>query len=184
MNCPSCKIVALQTTQLEENLPALNCSECRGHWVQGAAYWKWLEVHGANLPEREGDGADEINVAETSEVKSCPECRRFMVKYLVGHGMAFSLDQCAACKGVWFDTNEWETLASRNLHDDIHGIMTAPWQAQAVKEKTRRRLEEIYTSKYGPQDYAEIKRVRSWLDAHPRKHELLAYLTDADPLHI
>lgn len=183
MNCPSCKTPVLRPRQLEENLEAFNCPQCNGHWIQGLEYWKWLELHGENLPERE-NAEGEIVVSETKEIKNCPECKRFMVKYLVGHGVAFSLDQCSACKGLWFDTNEWEALVGRNLHDDIHAVMTAPWQAEAVKQQTRRRLEQIYTAKYGAEDYAEIKRIRRWLDAHPRKYELLAYLTDADPLAV
>ncbi len=42
-------------------------------------------------------------------------------------------------------------------------------------------MEQIYISRFGADDYAEIKRVRIWLDANHNKQHLLAYLTDLDP---
>jgi hypothetical protein len=45
-------------------------------------------------------------------------------------------------------------------------------------------LEEIYLSRFGADDYAEITRIRAWLQAHPKRPELLAYLTDKDPFAV
>lgn len=181
MNCPVCKTTELTPGKLEAKLPAFNCANCRGKWIQGAAYWKWLEEHGENLPEREVP-TDDLPLSETLEPLDCPECQWRMVKYRVGHGTGFSLDHCHSCKGLWFDRNEWEVLKKRNLHDDINSILTAFWQAEALKEDRKKRLERINTNKFGADDYAEIKRIRAWLDGHPKKQELLAYLTDENPL--
>jgi Zn-finger nucleic acid-binding protein len=117
-------------------------------------------------------------------MKPCPECAFTMFKYRVGHGLEFHLDQCMGCKGIWFDKDEWETLRARNLHDDLHALFTAPWQAKASREDRKRRLEQMYIRKFGAEDYAEIKKVRGWLAEHEHKHELLAYLTDPDPLNV
>ncbi|MGH9901514.1 MAG: zf-TFIIB domain-containing protein, partial [Pyrinomonadaceae bacterium] len=142
MNCPVCTSSELAPTDLDTNLSSLRCAECNGHWVQGSAYWRWLEKNGPNLPEREGpaEGADGP-AAESPEPKKCPECRSLMFKYRVGRGLNFSLDQCAGCKGIWFDRREWEILKERNLHDDINAMFTAPWQAQVTREEMKRRLE-------------------------------------------
>jgi hypothetical protein len=63
-------------------------------------------------------------------------------------------------------------------------MFTSFWQAEAQKQRRRKHLEEIYISRFGVDDYAEITRIRAWLQAHPKRPELLAYLTDHDPLDV
>jgi Zn-finger nucleic acid-binding protein len=183
MNCPVCKTPELISTDLESNLTSYRCPECGGNWIRGAEYWRWLERHGPNLPER-SDQDSGLSLAEPGKHIDCPECRFRMVKYLVGHGFSFTLDQCGGCKGIWLDRNEWEVLKERNLHDDVNAMFTSFWQAEAQRELRRKRLEEIYISRFGADDYAEISRIRAWLLAHPKRPELLAYLTDKDPFAV
>jgi Zn-finger nucleic acid-binding protein len=180
MNCPVCQTTELVSNNLESNLASLKCPDCEGNWIQGAEYWKWLEQHGPNLPEVE-EQEGELTLSELQKYIDCPECRFRMVKYMVGRGTGFSLDHCHGCKGIWFDRNEWEILKKRNLHDDLHSILTAFWQAEASKEERKKRLEQMYVNKFGAEDYAEIKRIRSWLNAHEKKQELRAYLIDENP---
>ena len=183
MNCPVCKTSELSLNKLESDLSSLSCANCGGNWIRGAEYWKWLEQHGENLTES-NDQTNDLPLSETQEHIDCPECRWRMVKYLVGRGTGFTLDHCHACKGIWFDRNEWEVLRKRNLHDDLNSVLTEFWQAEAMKEERKKRLERIYISKFGVDDYAEIKRMRAWLTGHQKKHELLAYLTDENPLDV
>ncbi len=185
MKCPICASSELLPTTLESNLPALRCSNCGGNWIQGAIYWKWLEQHGPNLPELP-DSGERLELTDTGKYIDCPECRFRMVKYLVGRGLGFSLDHCEGCKGIWLDQNEWETLKSRNLHDDLNAMLTAFWQAAARKEQRKNSLEQIYLGRFGSDEYAELKRIRSWIDSHENKQKqyLLAYLTDADPYDV
>jgi Zn-finger nucleic acid-binding protein len=180
MNCPVCQSENFGPAQLDAGLVAQRCGACGGNWVSGRSYWQWLREHGENLPERREPARGEA-APEDRAPKVCPECRAATFRYTVGRGLGFGLDQCPACKGIWLDAREWEALRERNLHDDIHAVFTAPWQAEATREERRRRLEQIYTKRFGTEDYAEVKRVRDWLDASPRKQELLAYLTDPDP---
>jgi hypothetical protein len=42
-------------------------------------------------------------------------------------------------------------------------------------------MERIYTERFGAEDYAELRRIRAWLDAHPQRSSLLAYLDEEDP---
>ena len=63
-------------------------------------------------------------------------------------------------------------------------MFTSFWQAEAQKEMRRKRLEGIYLSRFGADDYAEITRIRAWLLTHPKRPELLAYLTDEDPFDV
>lgn len=180
MNCPVCQSENFTPVELDAGLDAFRCESCAGNWVRGGSYWHWLGSRGENLPERREPAAGEVP-PEDRKAKLCPECHTSMFRYTVGHGLGFGLDQCPACKGIWFDAAEWEALRERNLHDDIHAVFTAPWQAEASREERRRRLVQIYQKRFGAEDYEEVKRVREWLDASPRKQELLAYLTDPNP---
>jgi Zn-finger nucleic acid-binding protein len=183
LRCPVCKAPDLVPTELEAGLRFFNCPNCQGNWIRGAEYWKWLEQHGANLPER-SDHDTGLLLAEPGIHIDCPECRFRMVKYLVGHGFTFTIDHCEGCRGVWLDRNEWQALKERNLHDDLHSMFTSFWQDGAQKEARKRRLEQIYLTRFGAEDYAEIERVRAWLATRRNKTDLLAYLTDKDPFGI
>lgn len=183
MNCPVCKTTELSPLELEAGLNSQHCAQCAGNWIAGAAYWKWLETHGPNLPEREAD-TDHLRPTDSTEPLSCPECRERMYKYLVGKGMDFRLDQCNGCKGIWLDRHEWETLKERNLHDDLNNMLTEFWQGHARREARRKRAEQLYISKFGFEDYSEIARVRHWINDHANKDELIAFLTVNDPLEI
>ena len=183
LNCPVCETSELVSTDLESNLTSFKCPDCGGNWIRGAEYWKWLEEHGPNLPER-NDQDSGLSLAEPGRHVDCPECRFRMVRYLVGHGFNFTLDQCGGCKGIWLDRNEWEALKERNLHDDVHAMFTAFWQAEAQKERRRKHLEEIYITRFGADDYLESTKIRAWLSARTNRQELLAYLTDHDPFDV
>lgn len=183
MKCPVCKSPELAAADLEDGLRFFRCSQCSGRWIRGAEYWRWLEQHGPNLPERtETDNG--LSPAEPGIHLDCPECRFRLVKYLVGHGFSFTIDHCAGCKGVWLDRNEWEALKERNLHDDLNSMFTSFWQDEAEREARKKRLERIYITRFGADDYAEIERVRAWLATRANKQDLLAYLTDKDPFDV
>jgi Zn-finger nucleic acid-binding protein len=184
MNCPVCKTSQLISTELESNLSALKCLECGGNWIHGAEYWKWLEKHGPSLPEERAVPDEGWSPIEPSKYLDCPECRFRMLKYLVGHGLNFSLDHCEGCKGIWLDRNEWETLKKRNLHDDMNSMLTSFWQTQARRVPRKQHLEQVYIRRFGADDYAEIKKIRAWLETRQNKQGLLAYLTDKDPFDV
>ncbi len=179
MKCPVCKTEELALSALEGLLSSRHCNKCGGNWIQSFEYWKWREHHREKLPEfEESAAAPAPNPPATGAlvVKHCPECRSILVRYKVGHGFSFSLDQCGNCRGVWFDKDEWEALKARNLHDDVYTIFTAPWQSQVRREESQRNQEQIYLKKFGEEGVEEIKRMKEWIDSHPRKHEILAYL--------
>ncbi len=180
MKCPVCKSTELTSAELDENLTALNCPHCGGNWIRGAEYWKWVENHGSDLAERL-HYTESLSLAEPGLPIDCPECRFRMVKFLVGRGLSFTLDHCEGCKGIWLDRNEWEALKKRNLHDDLNLMFTGFWQKEAHRALRKKRMEEIYTSRFGADDYTEIKRIRWWLETKTNREELLAFLIDKEP---
>jgi Zn-finger nucleic acid-binding protein len=183
MNCPVCRSTELVSAELDSNLTSFNCSKCGGNWIRGSEYWKWLEEHSENLPERYQEH-ESLSLAEPGVPVDCPECRFRMTKYLVGRGLDFTLDHCEGCKGIWLDRNEWEALRKRNLHDDLNLMFTSFWQAGAEKEARKKRMELRYINRFGKDDYEEIKRIRWWLDTKTNREEFLAFLTDKDPFDV
>jgi len=183
MKCPVRKTEELTLAQLEINLTANACPKCKGHWLAARQYWSWLERHDpASTEERpsQPDAETSLAVANNQPAKLCPDCQVIMLRYQVGRGLSFAIDQCSRCAGLWFDQNEWEMLKANNLHDEINRILTAPWQSQVRKEEAQQHLEAIYERRFGS-DYAEIKRTKAWLDAHPEKPGILAFFNDPHP---
>ena len=143
-----------------------------------------------------------VESENSHKVRICPETGTLMTRYKVGHGFEFSVDRSAA--GIWFDVNEWEALRSRNFHDEVHLIMTAPWQAkvrrealeQVIHEKQAAQqvpekdfeaahdepsgLEAAFRARFavllGPEVMERAEEIKSWLDQQPARREILTYL--------
>lgn len=109
----------------------------------------------------------------------CPVCG---TANLVGRELESGLlaSGCSDCGGnyggVWFDGEEWESLKSRNLHDDVHFIFGQPWQAEVTKRARERAHEEILRVRFGGEDLSELRRIKVWLEGHPNKDAMLAFL--------
>ena len=179
MNCPLCKNVTLSTVSLASHLMGSQCSQCNGHWIEATAYHQWLATLSAISPEKVGETIELAPDAD-QRAKLCPACHRIMLRYHVGHGVTFMLDQCPACNGMWFDPREWEALKARNLHDEVNAMFTDAWQTAARKQAARERLGLVYRRKFG-EDYDELLRIRTWLQDHPQREEMIGFLTDSDP---
>lgn len=182
MKCPSCSHAPLQPLNLESHLKASGCPSCKGTWISAKDYWTWLEQHGDRLPEKEPEGTP-VEAADTQKAKLCPCCQRIMLRYKVGHGLSFAVDQCGHCNGVWLDANEWDALKQRNLHDEIHLIFSAAWQSDLRKNEAQKLLGSIYTEHFGT-DYDKVKQIKSWLSSHPEKARILDYLANKNPYSI
>ena len=137
MNCPTCTPArALAAVELEAPwLIAHECDGCGGHWISATAYREFWTHHPKNLPERPA-AAGESRAADGPYLRRCPECDYILGRFRVGRGIPFTLDQCRNCGGAWFDAGEWQALRDRNLHDDLHFILSDDWQDEV------RRLEQ------------------------------------------
>ncbi len=185
MQCPACKTGVLASTELSagnvsaQNLFARECTHCHGHWIDGEIYLAWVERQGTNLPARQPDDVAEIPTSnEPTKARLCPNCGRFLIRAKVGHGTRFTLDRCGGCGGIWLDANEWQILAARNLHDDLHFVFSSTWQADVLRHDRLAQYEKLMISKLGPADWQEIQRIKSWLTTHPKRSELYAVLLE------
>src|SRR3954452_1421752 len=176
MICPVCKTPTLIAHDLDQNLVSQRCTTCGGQWINSFQFWKWLEEHRATPHEVAAARTIDLPTSETKGVKVCPECGRILAKYKVGHSLGFSLDRCGNCGGSWFDRNEWEILQSGDLRDQIHLIFSDTWQHRVRDQERARHLQELFAQRVGEKDFAEIRRIKEWLNQHPQRQELFGYL--------
>jgi len=182
MRCPVCKTVSLENIELADHLAGEQCPSCGGVFIRAKGYWDYLASLGHQSPrdfppELPAEAAAQLPVTESAVAKLCPGCSHFLTRYPIGHGVSFHLEHCQACGSFWLDRNEFPILQSRNLHERLHLITAAPWQHQLDDEKRQGVYEHTFLQKLGPATYGEIKRIKAWLDTHPQKAELYAYLT-------
>lgn len=180
MKCPVCANKTLKKTEILPNLDAQTCPACEGVWISSLAYFAWLRSLNASFPDRPvGDAA--IHPEANSSAKICPECGHLLRRYKVIPNTDFYLDHCSSCNGTWMDHGEWQTIETLNLQDNLHTFFTRPWQEKIRGEEVRAAFEKIYREKFGAHDYAEIRRIRTWMRQHPQSQMLLAYLQSEDP---
>ena len=180
MNCPVCKDKTLSSAEIEPELFASVCETCGGKWIPFNSYENWLKSND-NLPLTQSENI-EVNIPEFELARLCPECRRILVKYKVGKDVLFAIDRCGTCAGVWLDKGEWICLKNHDLHDDLQQIFTDYWQETIKKDETRQYLSNIFETKFGKEDYEKIADFKNWLETHPKKSEIVAYISDPNPL--
>lgn len=183
MKCPVCKIHPLGAITLVESLPANQCPNCGGVWLPSNAYLTWWKARGEDMPQMPGSPVIDPHW-HVDELKLCPESGHIMGRYKILPDTDFYLDRCGHCNGIWFDKNEWEALVERNLHDNVNDFFTRPWQNELHAAETHNHLENLYREKLGAEDYERIKRIREWLEYHPRRGMLMAFLQADDPYKI
>ena len=181
MKCPICELDSLKAHRLEADLPAYRCKRCEGVWISAAQYWEWLRGREDDPPEGPAEAETPMPVEDAGQAKLCPECGHILRRYKVWPNAQFYLDRCGHCGSVWFDRDEWTYLRSRGQHDEVHLFFSDLWQEKLRAKETRQRMEKIYLDRFGAEDYARLKELRGWLDQHPQRGALLAYLTDKDP---
>jgi Zn-finger nucleic acid-binding protein len=185
MNCPVCTpLRVLAPATVEGSLAAHSCESCGGRWVRNADYLAWMQSDAAAVAATSSaDAAIHPGRApdDLPRMRRCPDCRYVLARLRVGQGIDFAIDHCRNCAGTWFDASEWDVLRARGLHDDLLHVFTDEWQQSVRDEERRARLDAEFRARVGDADYARLLAVKKWLDAHPRRPELLAFL-QAPPL--
>lgn len=148
------------------------------------AYWQWLETKQSVYTADDADTGFVVDLRHAGHAMLCPACGYILLKFKVGHGVDFCLDHCNACNGIWLNQHKWEALSARSLHVELHRICTSDWQKQRHALEQQAWFDQTYDEKFGQYDHDEVKKIRQWLDRHPKKSDLLAYLNDPDPYHV
>lgn len=183
MKCPIDKTDTLSSITLIENLPAMQCSTCGGVWLDSNAYLGWQKAQGQAQPYKP-TGTKVDPALDVDELKLCPNSGHIMGRYRIIAGSDFHIDRCGYCNGVWLDKNEWDTLVELGLHDNVNEFFTRPWQDALHSTEAKNHLDKLYLEKFGAEDYEHIKKIREWVNEHPKKAMLIAFLQSSDPYKV
>lgn len=179
MRCPACTpVTPLEVRTTEPHLRTFHCPRCSGLWLRNADYIVWMKhidfVPGPTSVVRgggeRGDGVREVGL------RACPDCQHVLARYRLGYGVSFVVDHCRHCAGTWFDAGEWDSLRASGLHDDLLHVFTEEWQQTLRDEERRARLDAEFRDRVGGTDHDRLLQVKQWLDGHPRRPEMLAFL--------
>jgi Zn-finger nucleic acid-binding protein len=173
MTCPVCSTQQFSSIKMEGGLPAEQCAQCQGVWVELERYRDWRrqmpDLLEASMP---GEPAE-----ASGAVRLCPLTGRLMIRIRVSNDDGLLLDYSAAGQGVWFDQGEWDRLIGLGLHDVLDAIVSDKWQADLRAAASRERVEKALRARFGDADYDELERMRAWLDGQPNRTEMIAFLT-------
>jgi hypothetical protein len=166
-------------TQLDDGLMAYRCAESGGYYLPSTCYMRWLSQQPAITPHMPQSGEQQQpQQADVPTARICPESGTIMTRYKVGHGFTFTIDR-SITGGIWLDAGEWEALRSRNFHDELNRVFTQSWQRTIrdteVQQSRRKRMED----RFGTDLLGRIDALKTELQSHPNREELIAYLSEA-----
>lgn len=176
MDCPQCKGYQLQPTEIDSGLIAGACLKCSGVLITLINYGYWLENFSDSKSEGSKVDAEAIAADDCEEVKICPKCSRFMLKFRIGLESENRLDFCASCEEVWLDKGEWRLLSQLGLSSQLPKIFTDAWQRSIRKQRQQEFHEQRYIDLLGDADFAKISEFRQWLNSHPEKEKIKQYI--------
>jgi len=179
MNCPICPNTPLTTKLLESELSAMTCPTCSGNFISTENYGHWhdsrTEAHASDQSTKEP-----LTLTSTEPApkpKHCPNCNAPLFPYRVDQDLPFRIDRCSHCQGIWLDGNEWEILKSRGLAINLPRLFTDPYQ-HALQRAERKQLHETnLRARFGDADYDRAREFKAWLDTHPERPAIIAYLS-------
>ncbi|MGL6313957.1 zf-TFIIB domain-containing protein [Vibrio sp. WXL103] len=179
MNCTSCKNGLLIPSFIEGQFRAHTCNSCGGNWILIEDFVAWKERNGDyHFAEDISFGED---ASDTKKALMCPASGVIMRKFRVSASNDHRVDYSAAVGGIWLDHGEWELLKAEGLAGSLNLLVTQHWQDQIRETGAKQNFADIYQNKFGEETYTKIKEIRSWLNYHPQKADLRAYVLAEDP---
>lgn len=172
--CPRCPQTGLKHTLISESLPAHTCPSCAGILISLVAYRLWRETYKAT--KEPGFRPTEIAPADDPEgAITCGKCRALMTKYRISADVPNRIDFCASCEDIWLDEGEWALVESLAGSEHLSTIITQPWQRRIRMESEAHMEDERLRAVFG-NDYQKVSDFREWLNSHPARDEVFAYL--------
>ena len=175
MNCPICEPVrSLAIAELAPGLSSYQCPNCHGNWVRLEQYTRWRDR--SPNPEATFPSSTAAAAEPPAKLRRCPDCSYILARYRVASDASFVLDRCRKCHGVWFDRDEWQLVEGRGLALRLADVFSDEWQRDIRQADQAASIERMFEHRLGSEELARAREVRDWINSHPKKSELLAYL--------
>ncbi|NEQ52752.1 MAG: hypothetical protein F6K11_21880 [Leptolyngbya sp. SIO3F4] len=183
MLCPKHPQETLLPSQLVEGLQAHSCSICSGSWLIAEDYQKWQAVHADTSLT-----IDKLTVpinCETDYQPSrydnraglCPTCGFYLVRSRINlQKVAFFIERCPGCQGIWCDQGEWEILNELGLNAYLPVLFTDEWHSHARIAEAEFRERTATAEKLGPEIAEKLFELSQLLEKHPNGDFGVAYL--------
>ncbi|MFD2178003.1 hypothetical protein [Veronia pacifica] len=179
MNCTNCENGRLEPDFIEGQFRAHTCSACEGNWILIEDFVCWKERHpDYQFAENIEFSAD---ASETKKALLCPVTGSIMRKFRISASNAHRVDYSNAVGGIWLDKGEWELLKSEGLAGSLNAVVTQQWQSRIREQNAEQQFVDLYNDKFGEDSYQKVKSLRDWLNQHPQKADLRAYLLADNP---
>ncbi len=177
MQCPTCQNAILKPTKLTGGLPAEGCQQCNGALVSLWVYRELLNRHPQRLEDlkQHQAQAEEVETVDVKNALFCPKCSSLMTKYRMSIEAENRLDLCSRCNETWLNHGEWELINALNLTDKLTAFFNDSWQKNIQHQQNESRKEEKFKQIFA-EDYAELKRMRLWINEHDKRQSILDYL--------
>jgi len=176
MKSPTHPDTDLVPKEIEPGLSAYQCPKSEGIWIPLDSYLAWKEKHPNPETPATVPGAPEPADDSGRRALICPESGRLLIRYRVGHGLRFHVDQSPITGGIWLDKGEWEALKSKGLDSQLNLIFTASYQRHVRTEEYERNLEQTFSDRIGADDFQKVVAFKEWLATHPKRRDICCYL--------
>lgn len=183
MNSPVHPETRLQVKEIEPGLKAYECPRSGGVWIPMQAFLDWKERH-KESPSITESYQPTLEDDSRQPVLICPESGRMLLRYRVGHGLQFHIDQSPVTGGVWLNKGEWDALKSKGLQTELNLIFTASYQRNVRSSEYNETIEAMFRNRIGTEDFTILKDFKNWVADHPRRDDIWRYLLhSAEPHH-
>ncbi len=181
MNCPVCPNQSLVPTDSPSDPLTHVCPSCRGRFLAFNDHLAWLERTSTG-PVRPPEVIPTLPASTPPEparkARVCPHCSRILTRFRISLDLPFTLDRCATCAGVWFDAPEWQLVHDSKLLPGLHHLFNDTHQHKLATEERRRLHDARCRTIVGDESFDRIRAFKQWVDAHPHKDVLMAFLED------
>ena len=177
MKCTDCKKGMLSPRFLDGLFRVDSCTACDGSWILIADYVEWKE---RNLNYQFFETLkSEVKVSTSALL--CPVTGSLMRKFRLSSKNSHRINYSSCVRGVWLAKGEWDFLKREGLAGSLNAVLTVPWQNNIRSVCAREKFTSIYKSKFGNESYSRVSEFREWVDNHPRKSDIHAYLFAKNP---
>jgi len=177
MQSPRDPNATLVRTELLPGLIAHRCPTSGGIWIDTIAYWDWVKAQ-PGFPEPSVSFESPVPASiddDSDQPLISPRSGRLMRKCKAGSGLGFRIDFDPS-SGFWLDRDEYETLRSHSLHDELHLICSPAYQRELVRMQTTRAEQQRFEQRLGAEACERISAFADWITRSPNHAAAMTYL--------